>query len=56
MYFNSLTELIEMAGHGKYVWGCVLVSSLLIWAIFAVARRKFTKQHKLNVELDRLPK
>lgn len=56
MYFDSVNELIEMAGHGKYVWSCVILSTLLIATLFIISHRKFKKQHKLNSQLNNLPK
>lgn len=56
MYFNSIDELIVMAGHGKYVWSCVILSTLLIVSLFILSHKKFKKQHKLNSQLNSLPK
>jgi len=36
MYFDSINELIAMAGHGVYVWSAYLISVLAI-AVLLVA-------------------
>lgn len=56
MYFNSLSEFLHMAGHGKYVWSCVILTTLLIVSLFIISHRKFKKQHNLNSQLNSLPK
>ena len=55
MYFSSMNELFNMAGHGKYVWGCVAFSTFLILLVFVIALRNFKKQYQLNQQLGKLP-
>lgn len=55
MYFESISELITMAGHGKYVWSCVTISTFVLALVFINASKHFNKQLKLNTKLNNLP-
>ena len=40
MYFNSVSELLSMSGHGSYVWFSYGVSALVLATLVIVARRR----------------
>ncbi|MEJ2415825.1 MAG: heme exporter protein CcmD [Exilibacterium sp.] len=45
--FNSLSEFWYMAGHGPYVWGCYLVTAMLLIYLVVMPlmrHRRFLKQ------------
>ena len=44
MYFESITELLRMNGHGGYVWASYIAMLTILIANFAMARRKVTTQ------------
>lgn len=47
MYFENLSDLLIMDGHGSYVWFCYGVSIAVLGSLLFVARRrrKQTVQH-----------
>ncbi|MFT6551497.1 MAG: heme exporter protein D [Zhongshania marina] len=40
MYFESLSDLLSMSGHGPYVWFCYGVSALVLGILVGVARSR----------------
>lgn len=47
MYFDGLSELMAMDGHGVYVWGVYGVASVIIAALAIsplVKRRRFVRE------------
>ena len=47
MYFDTFGELLNMSGHGSYVWFSYGVSVVVLGSLIFVARRrrKQTEQH-----------
>ena len=43
MYFESLTEIVNMAGHGIYVWTTYTVSLLALTALVILPARQYRK-------------
>lgn len=44
MYFESLSDLIAMGGHARYVWSCYLIALLIFilnLALPVIARQRF---------------
>lgn len=55
MYFNSLTEILLMNGHGSYVWSCIIITLLVLGlnAVSAIRRHKKTLQtYQLDKKLS----
>lgn len=50
MYFDSLSSLLSMDGHGWFVWSAVIFSlalmSLLAWVPVWLTRRFFMRQNR----------
>lgn len=40
MYFESVSELIVMNGHGPFVWFCYGITALVLVGLIAEARRR----------------
>jgi heme exporter protein D len=40
MYFESVSELMAMNGHGPYVWFCYGITALVLVGLIAEARRR----------------
>ncbi|RNL67713.1 heme exporter protein CcmD [Zhongshania marina] len=40
MYFESFSDLLNMSGHGLYVWFCYGVSALVLSILVGVARSR----------------
>ena len=54
MYFDSLQAVMQMEGHGIYVWTAYLVTTLVIVATLAAPlRRKNRVLQRLSGELKR---
>jgi heme exporter protein D len=43
MYFETLSQLIEMDGHGVFVWAAYAVTLVVITALFVVPAMKHTR-------------
>jgi heme exporter protein D len=54
MYFDSLQALLEMDGHGAYVWGAYIVSiAVIALALILPMRRRKTFLLQLSAERKR---
>jgi heme exporter protein D len=55
VYFDSLQELIEMGGHGLYVWlayGATLVVLLTIYVVTFLSQRNVEKSIRWTIFSD----
>ena len=55
MYFDNWSDVIEMGGHGAFVWSTYLITVLvlvyLVWSPLARHRRQLQNlRHELEVE------
>ncbi len=49
MHFDSVGELVAMAGHGPFVWSAYLVTLLvMVWLVVSPLRRKRRLLHSLS--------
>lgn len=54
MYFDSLQALLEMDGHGAYVWSAYLLSiAVIAIALIVPVRRRKALLLQLSAELKR---
>lgn len=44
MYFDSLTELWTMAGHGPYVWAAYAISFIVLAALIMLPAKHYRQQ------------
>jgi heme exporter protein D len=40
MYFNTVSELLAMEGHGPYVWFCYGITAVVLCGLLVGARRR----------------
>jgi heme exporter protein D len=48
MYFETLTELWQMAGHGPYVWSSYAITYLVWFFLIMVPIRQLSRQKRLT--------
>ena len=54
MYFDSLQALLEMDGHGMFVWPAYLVTVLVVtWILVAPLRRRQRLLRQLSGDMRR---
>lgn len=44
MYFETINEIIHMAGHGAYVWTAYGISALVLGALVVMPIRQYRKE------------
>lgn len=54
MYFDSLQSLLQMDGHGPYVWAAYGITSIVLLSMLLLPRRRARQQlQQLAGELKR---
>lgn len=54
MYFENLADLLQMDGHGAYVWSAYAIVVLVVIALLVAPRRRAARQiRQLTGELRR---
>ncbi|MEH6625223.1 MAG: heme exporter protein CcmD [Motiliproteus sp.] len=56
MYFNSFSELIDMGGHGLYVWACYGIAlTILVFNIVSplMAKKQFINELSRRLKRER---
>ena len=48
LYFNSFAEIVQMGGHGAYVWSAYAISLMLLAGLVLYPLRK-SKQQKTRI-------
>ncbi len=52
MHFDSFSELIEMGGHGPYVWACYAIATAIL--VFNIVSPLLSKKQFLDEQARRL--
>ncbi len=56
MYFDSFNELIDMGGHGPYVWACYAIAlTILVFNIVSplMAKKQFMSELSRRLKRER---